>query len=392
MAFYGVGAQLLPISGEWTIGMLLNWVWMAIGMVLLVAGAELLVRGASKLALLCKISPLVVGLTVVAFGTSAPELAVSVASTLKGDPAIAIGNVVGSNIFNVLFILGLSAVITPLSVMQQLIRFDVPLMILLSGIVWGFAYDGQITRVEGLVLVASVMVYTAWSIWQSRKESQAVQAEYETELGQDTAGNHGIGYLFWQLGLVITGLVLLVLGSQQLVAGAVGIATALGVSSAVIGLTIIAAGTSLPEVATSVMAAMKGEKDIAVGNVIGSNIFNLLAVLGCSATVAPSSLLVPQNFIAFDLPVMFAVAFVCFPILFSHWQVSRWEGGLLLASYVAYTIIVVLIETDHSAAPTTRSVLIWGVVPICAFFVLSSLWSTRSRIQNRSTQPFDQDL
>ncbi len=194
------------------IGMLMNWVWMAIGMVLLVVGAELLVRGASKLALLCKISPLVVGLTVVAFGTSAPELAVSVASTLKGDAAIAIGNVVGSNIFNVLFILGVSALITPLSVMQQLIRFDVPLMVLLSGIVWGFAYDGQISRIEGLLLVAGVVAYTIWSIVQSRKESLAVQAEYEAELAEDKSVTHGLGYTIWQLGLVVVGLVLLVLG------------------------------------------------------------------------------------------------------------------------------------------------------------------------------------
>ncbi len=331
--------------------MLMNWVWMAIGTILLVVGAELLVRGASKLALLCKISPLVVGLTVVAFGTSAPELAVSVASTLKGDAAIAIGNVVGSNLFNVLFILGLSALITPLSVMQQLIRFDVPLMILVSGIVWGFAFDGQITRIEGLLLVAGIVAYTIWSIRQSRKESREVQAEYETELAEDTTRPHGPGYMLWQLGLVIAGLVLLVLGSQQLVAGAVGIATALGVSSAVIGLTIIAAGTSLPEVATSVMAAIKGEKDIAVGNVVGSNIFNLLAVLGGAATVASGPLVVSENFLHFDLPVMFAVAFICLPVLFSHWQISRWEGGLLLASYVAYTTVLVLIETKHALAP-----------------------------------------
>ncbi len=357
--------------------MLLNLVWMAVGMVLLVFGAELLVRGASKLALLCKISPLVVGLTVVAFGTSAPELAVSVASTLKGDASIAIGNVVGSNIFNVLFILGLSALIIPLTVMQQLVRFDVPVMIALSAVVWWLAGDGVLSRLEGICFLVGLAAYTIWSIRQSRKESQAVKAEYEAEFKLDDSGTQGTGYLFWQLFLVLAGLALLVLGSQELVAGAVGIATALGVSSAVIGLTIIAAGTSLPEVATSVTAAIKGEKDIAVGNVIGSNIFNILGVLGASAAVAPTSLIVSDTFRNFDIPIMFAVALVCFPILLSHWQISRWEGGLLLLSYIAYTTVLVMIEIKHPAAPTQQAVLTWGVLPVCVWFALAGMWSTR---------------
>ncbi len=248
-----------------------------LGTVLLVAGAEFLVRGASKLAVSVGISPLVVGLTVVAFGTSAPELAVSTYAAFTGEAEIAIGNVVGSNIFNILFILGVSAMITPLVVAQQLIRLDIPIMIGVSILLLILGVDGKIGHIDGLLLFSMVVAYTVFLIRQSRKESRAVREEYEREfgVGKEEKTPHA-----WKIDLayMVGGALMLVLGSRWLVDGAVRVAVDLGVSELVIGLTIIAIGTSLPEVATSVVASLRGERDIAVGNVVGSNIFNILAV------------------------------------------------------------------------------------------------------------------
>ena len=332
----------------------MNYLLMIAGTVLLVVGAELLVRGASRLAFLCKISPLVVGLTVVAFGTSAPELAVSVASALEGDAAIAVGNVVGSNIFNVLLILGLSAIIIPLSVAQQVVRFDMPLVIVASLVCWAIAADGTISRSEGVMLSIGLIVYTTWVIRESRKESASVQEEYAQEfppLSDKDTSSRSVSYLMMQIGLVIMGLAVLIAGSHLLVTGAVGLATALGVSSAVIGLTIVAAGTSLPEVATSIIAAWKGEKDIAVGNVVGSNLFNILGVLGFSSIVAPTGLSVTPSFLQFDIPIMVLVAILCYSMLIRGWEIARWEGTVFLLCYVVYMVAIVLVETDHRWAP-----------------------------------------
>jgi cation:H+ antiporter len=355
----------------------MNVVLMVIGTVLLVTGAEFLVRGASRLALLLKISPLVVGLTVVAFGTSAPELAVSIASTVKGDSSIAMGNVVGSNIFNVLFILGVSAAITPLRVAQQVVRFDVPLMIVISFIVWGMASDGTIKLFEGSLLALGLLIYTAWSIWQSRKESADIQLEYAQEFAPADAtgpGAHGMKYLLVQLALVVVGLAILVAGSQSLVTGAVGLATALGISPAVIGLTIVAAGTSLPEVATSIIAATKGEKDIAVGNVVGSNLFNLLGVLGLSAVSSKAGIEVASSFLVFDIPVMVLITVICFPIFLSGWEIKRWEGIVLLMCYFIYTTIVVLVEISHPLAPDPKNSVLYGALPLTVLLVAIGVW------------------
>jgi cation:H+ antiporter len=257
-----------------------------LGLLLLVIGAEALVRGASQLAARSGVSPLVIGLTVVAYGTSTPELAVSVQSGLSGQADIALGNVVGSNIFNVLFILGVSAMITPLVVAQQLVRLDVPLMIGVSFLLAMLARDGRIDRLDGIALFAGIVAYTFFAIRQSRKESRRIKEEYAKEFGAgpSPAG----GRVAFHVALIVLGLAALVLGSGWLVNGAVMLAKWWGLSELIIGLTIVAAGTSLPEVATSVIASMRGERDIAVGNVVGSNIFNILAVLGLSSLVAPN--------------------------------------------------------------------------------------------------------
>lgn len=339
-------------------------VFFVLGLVALVLGAELLVRGASRLALSFGISSLVVGLTVVAFGTSAPELAVSTQSALSGQVDIAIGNVVGSNIFNVLFILGASALITPLVVNQQLIRQEVPIMIGFSLLTWGLAADGSLSWLDGVLLVALLLGYTAFLIVQSRRaQPRAVTEEYDEALAIP-ADRGWDRHWAVQVALVLAGLGLLVTGSRWLVEAAVTFATWLGVSELIVGLTIVAAGTSLPEVATSVLAAVRGERDIAVGNAVGSNIFNLAGVLGASALVAPAGLTVGAGVLNFDLPIMVAVAVACLPIFFTGHLIARWEGLLFLAYYVAYTLWLILKATHNDAAGPFAAVMVGFVVPL----------------------------
>jgi cation:H+ antiporter len=326
-------------------------VWLLAGLVLLVVGAEFLVKGASKLAAAFGVSPLVIGLTIVAFGTSAPEMAVSVGAAWSGQADLALGNVVGSNIFNVLFILGLSALVAPLVVNQQLVRLDVPLMIVASVLALLFGMDGKISRIDGTILFGAIIVYTVFLIIQSRKETNfAVQAEYEQEYADKDS--NGAQHFLRDGAYIVGGLVLLVLGSQWLVDSAIAIAQHFGVSELIIGLTIVAAGTSLPELATSVIASLRGERDIAVGNVVGSNIFNLLSVLGFSSIVAPDGIVVPQAAINFDIPVMIGVALACLPIFFTGYLISRWNGALFLFYYLAYTLYLIMVSLQHDALTT----------------------------------------
>ncbi len=346
-----------------------------LGLVSLIVGAEALVRGASRLARLAGVSPLVVGLTVVAFGTSAPELAVSTMGALRGEADIAFGNVVGSNIFNVLLILGVSALITPLVVAQKLVRIDVPLMIASAAAVWVLGRDGSISRIEGLGLFSTLVLYTIWSIRQSRKETRAVAEEYEKEFG--ATGARGARGVAIDIGYVLVGLALLVVGSRWLVDGAVEVARALGLSELVIGLTIIAAGTSLPEVATSVIAALRGERDIAVGNVVGSNIFNVLAVLGLSSVISPTGVQASAAAMNFDVPFMVATCVAALPIFLTGWRINRWEGLLFLGYYVAYTAYLVLDATDHDALPAYSKVMFEFVAPLTAVTILIPLFRRR---------------
>lgn len=348
----------------------MSLIFFVLGIALLVGGAELLVRGASRLARSFGVSPLVIGLTVVAYGTSSPELAVSVRSALAGQADIALGNVVGSNIFNVLFILGLSATITPLVVPQQIVRLDVPIMIGVTVLLLGFAYDGRLSTLECAILLAGAIGYTAFVVRASRGEAADVVDEYAGEFSASTTGRAGV---LLQLALVAAGLFLLVLGARWLVDAAIAMARAIGVSELVIGLTIVAAGTSMPEVATSVLAALRGERDIAVGNVVGSNIFNVLAVLGLSGT-AGRGIDVAPAVLHFDLPVALAVAAACLPITLSGHRIARWEGGLFLAYYVAYTAYVVLAASSHDALPAFSAGMAWFVIPLTLATVLVVAW------------------
>lgn len=347
---------------------MIDFLLFAGGLVFLVAGAESLVRGASKLALSFGISPLVVGLTVVAFGTSSPELAVSVQSAHSGQAEIALGNVVGSNILNILFILGISALITPLVVARQLVHQEVPVMIGASLLLFGLALDGAISRGDGMLFAALMVAYTVFLIRQSRAAGSG--ADEADASGTSRWDRH------WavQVLLVLAGLALLVLGSNWMVESAIAFARRFGISEMVIGLTIIAAGTSLPEIATSILAAIRGQRDIAVGNVVGSNLFNILGVLGASALVAPAALAVPQAMLAFDLVVMVAVAAACLPIFFTGHLIARWEGALFLAYYVAYTAYLILAAREHDALETYGVVMGWVVVPLTIVTVFVIAW------------------
>jgi cation:H+ antiporter len=349
------------------------------GLVLLVVGANALVRGASKLALSFGISPLVVGLTIVAFGTSAPEVAVSVGAVLDGNPDIAIGNVVGSNIFNVLFILGISALITPLIVNIQLIRQEVPIMLGASLLLLALGLDGKLSLLDGALLFSLLVAYTVFLVVQSRRETQAAKDEYAAEVKPAEAGAWD-DKLPMQLLLIVVGLAALVFGSEYLVTAAISFAKAMGVSDLVIGLTIVAAGTSMPEVATSITAAIKGERDIAVGNVVGSNTFNILGCLGLSGLVSGDmGLVMAPSLLAFDIWVMLAVALACLPVFMTGREIARWEGGVFLGYYVAYVAYLILASQQHAALPAFSGVMMSFVVPITIVTLVVAMFGSRSK-------------
>ncbi len=361
---------------------LLTFILLIAGLVLLVIGAEVLVRGASKLAVMAGISPLIIGLTIVAYGTSAPEMAVSIMSSFSGQVDIAVGNVVGSNIFNVLFILGISAIVAPLVVAQQLIRLDVPIMIGVSVLMLVFGLDGKISRVDGIILFTGALVYTGNLIYQSLKNPEAAQEEFAEYA--ETGEKKSPKVLLMSVAYIIVGLVLLILGSRWLVESSIEIAKALGLSELLIGLTIIAAGTSLPELATSVVASMKGERDIAVGNVVGSNIFNILAVLGLSGAVSPDGLTVSSSILNFDAPVMIVVAAACLPIFITGNLITRIEGILFMSYYVAYTIYLVLSTTSSLNLPIFNNVMLMLIIPVTVIMLGIATWreikSSRRRL------------
>lgn len=351
--------------------MTLTILFFILGLLLLIAGAELLVRGASRLASSFGVSPLVIGLTIVAIGTASPEIAVSLQAAVKGQGDLTLGNVLGSNIFNILFILGITSILTPIVIAKQLIRKDAPILLGISLLTFFFAMDGSISKTDGIILLIGLLAYFVFVIRESRKESKAVQNEYAEEYAtkqKPTSKNVLINLVF-----IIIGLGLLVVGSNWLVQSAVQIAQALGVSELVIGLTIVAIGTSLPEVATSVIAALKKESDIAVGNAIGSNIFNLLGVLGLGAFLAPQGISVSNQVLQVDLPVMVFVALVTLPIFYIDNRISKLEGGLLLSYYVLYIAYILIKVSGSSLLPSiTQIVTFFAPITFIALVVIAT--------------------
>ncbi|MGB5631548.1 MAG: calcium/sodium antiporter [Waterburya sp.] len=340
----------------------ITFLTLIVGLVLLVIGAEFLVKGASKVAAILQIPPLIIGLTIVAYGTSAPEMSVSIMSSFSEQSAdIAIGNVVGSNICNILLVLGLSSVVAPLVVTKQVIRSDVPIMIGVSLLLFVFALDGQLSKVDSVILFIGGILYTLSLIYQSSKQSTA-QDEFTEEYG--FSGEVTPTLWLKNIAFIIGGSILLIVGSSWLVNSAVTIAEYFQVSKLLIGLTIIALGTSLPELATSVVASFRGERDIAVGNVLGSNIFNILAVLGIAGTVAPNGIEVSPAVINFSAPVAIAVAFACLPIFYSGKRIDRWEGLLFLFYYLAYNGYLILDALNHKILPLYVNIMLFVAIPL----------------------------
>jgi len=343
------------------------------GLALLVAGGEAVVRGATALAAGARIPPVIIGLTVVAFGTSAPELAVALGAAMRGEPDFVIGNVIGSNIYNVLLVLGLSAMIVPLVVHRKLVRWDVPVMIAASVALFVFGADGHLSRIDALILVGALGAYLTFAVLEARREradddetDDFVREFRERGLtGRDVAVN--VAFLLGGIGL-------LVVGANFLVDGAVDVAETLGFDRLVIGLTVVALGTSMPELATSVVAALRGERDLAVGNIVGSNIMNILAVTGLTGLLAPDGVGVAAAAITFDLPVMIAVAVACLPIFFTGHVIVRWEGVVFVGYALAYTAYLVLDAVGHAAAGPFSLVMMAFVLPLTLLTLILVTW------------------
>jgi cation:H+ antiporter len=326
-----------------------------LGILLLFGGGELFVAGSTAVALLLGIPQIVIGLTVVSLGTSAPELFVSLISTFQGDDAIALSNVVGSNIFNVLVVLGMSALVVPLSVRSRLVRRDVPLLLAVSMAVWGMASGSRLTWQAGLALLVGLVINLVWEIRTAGENpDEADGFDAAERLAPLPAGLR-----------LLSGLVLLVLGSQVLVRGATTAALALGVSQTVVGLTIVAAGTSMPELVTSLVATYRGRVDLAIGNVVGSNLLNLFVILGlCAVAAGARGLEVDPTLVSRDLPIMVATTMACLPIFWSHGQITRLEGGILVMLYGFYLTEQVLTNTVPSLTDGFRLLTLTAVLPL----------------------------
>ena len=332
------------------------------GLVLLVAGAQLLVRCAEHIAAKLKVRPLLIGLTVVAMGSSAPQMTVSLQAAFNDTADIAVGSVIGSNTFNILVTLGLSALIIPLRVSRQLVRLDIPLMIFASAMVFTLALNHQLDRQDGVLLLGGLLIYLLLLLHQSRHSGHHHPHQDRTPTS-------------WLRTLILMGCALLLLGvaGHLLLGAALEVASELGLSERVIGLTIVAVCTSLPELATSLIAAFRGQREIAVGNVIGSNVFNLLGVLGLTALLAPAPLSVSPNALAFDLPVMLGVAALCLPVFYSGYRITRVEGLLFLGLYLAYGLHVVSFTTGMPLASKLEHLMLIYVLPALLVFVLLSV-------------------
>jgi len=344
------------------------------GILLLFGGGELFVAGSVALSLLLGIPQIVIGLTVVSMGTSAPELFVSLLSTLQGGSAgdaIAVSNVVGSNIFNVLVVLGASAAVMPLRVKSRLVRRDVPLLLGVSMATWGMASGGRLTWVAGLALITGTVINLLWEI-RSAKEEPAEAAE---DLDAEGAAPAPVA-----AAKLAAGLGLLVLGSQVLVKGAIAAAQGLGVSETVIGLTIVSAGTSMPELVTSLVAAYRGKADLAIGNVVGSNLLNQLVILGlCALVSGERGLAVDPLMITRDFPIMVATTLACLPIFWSGGVITRLEGWILIVLYGAYVVEQILHSTASSAMDEFRLLVLVGVVPLLMVFLIWTALSWHRR-------------
>lgn len=315
-----------------------------LGLALLVVGAEQVVRGASRTATMLGISPMVIGLTIVAIGTSTPELAVGISAGLQGNGGLSVGNVAGANVFVMLFVLGLSALVRPLPLHLQVFKLELPMIVFAAALMTFLAWDGVLSRLDGFLMFASGFVYTVVLIFLTRKASQRAKKEFREEYGPQSAP---LTKPKWKApalyaAMLAVGIALTVLGAECLVRGAVAIAQSLGVSSAIIGLTIVAVGTSAPELVTTILSTLKDDRDVAVGNLLGSGIYNILGILSIVCMVTPGGLPVEPQLLSFDIPLMAGVALGAIPVFVTGKRISRLEGGLGIAIYLAYLLWLVL--------------------------------------------------
>ncbi|WP_338484200.1 calcium/sodium antiporter [Pseudomonas trivialis] len=348
---------------------------MVSGLLLLIVGAEVLVRAAVRLAASLKVRPLIIGLTIVAFGSSAPQMTVSLQATLAGNTDIAVGSVIGSSIFNVLVTLGLAALIIPLRVSRQLVRLDIPVMIIAALLVFTLAANEELTPLDGLLLLIALLAYLGVLHYQTRHSRRPRTL--------DTVARAP-----WLSSVVriVGGLLVLVLAGHLLLGAAVDVASDLGLSERIVGLTLIGVGTSLPCLATSLIAALRGEREIAVGNVIGSNLFNLLGVLGLTALLAPTPLSVSPNAVDFDLPVMLGVVVLCLPVFYSGYRVTRAEGLVMLGLYLAYGLHVMAFTTGMPLAGKLEHLMLYYILPALVAFLLFSTLRAWRRQHKREPQ------
>ncbi len=319
--------------------MTLAIVWICVGLAALIAGAELLVRSGSALAARLGVSPLLIGLTVVALGTSTPELAVGIDAAVQGNGSLAVGNIAGTNTVNILLILGLSAALRPLAIQMQTLRLELPVIVIASTALLAFAWDGTLSRLEGLLLVTMGAAFTLAVIRVARQESIKVKLEFAREYGPRRFANRQAAT---EMLMLAAGLVIIVAGADWLVEGAVGLARLWRVSDAFIGLTIVAIGTSAPELVTTIISTFRGERDIAIGNLIGSSVYNILVILGVTCLVPADGIDVSTHLIRIDIPVMLGVALFCIPVFVSGRKITRGEGGLFVSAYMAYLSYLII--------------------------------------------------
>jgi cation:H+ antiporter len=311
------------------------------GLAALLAGAELLVRGGAALASHLGVRPIVVGLTVVALGTSLPELAVGIDAVRQDSPGLAVGNVVGANLINILLVLGLSALIRPIAFERRTLRFDLPAMTAASLALLLLALDGTLTRVDGLILGLGGAAYAAGIVWTSRREPAPVQADYASQ--SEPIAARGRRGLLLRAATMIAGIGLLLLGAEFLVDGSIEIARSLEVSEATIGLTVIALGTCAPELVTTLTSTIRGDRDIAIGNLLGSSVYNVAVILGITVMTAPAEVQIPDEVVAADLLVLAVAAVITVPVLLSGQRISRLEGGAFVAAYLGYLGWLILV-------------------------------------------------
>lgn len=315
-----------------------------LGLIALIVGAELIVRCGTRVAARLGVSPIVIGLTIVSVGTSTPELAVGIESALQGNGSLAVGNIAGTNTVNILLILGLSALLRPLAIQMSTLRLDLPVITVVAVAFLLMSWNGVLTRTEGALMVSAGIIYTAVIVRSAQRESRKFREEFEREYGPKLR-NNGWGEILWNTVALIAGIGIVVVGSDWLVDAAVEIARKLGVSDAFIGLTIVAIGTSSPELVTTVIGTLRNDRDIAIGNLLGSSIYNILFILGITCLVPSAGVAVEPDLIYIDIPVMTAVALVCVPVFLSGRQVTRFEGGAFVVAYVTYLVYLIVSRT-----------------------------------------------